>query len=248
MLAGSPYYFRDPKWLQGLVSTAGSNEFSSHIPFQKPQLVVPPLESLVGKYTWLETDSYELVGPELNRSLILELKDPYASASLNNTGGRIGGFSSGGTLVAAKRMKDENDVEYWELEVTGEKAKDSSRDYEPGGRFWRLYVSVHDAESGYPFVEIQEVNGTQYAYGKRKRNDYDPYGLTDAEQERLNFLPVSRASLGRREYQEIKREAFVQDEDIEAGHDDPKQHGAPWYTQDDGDDDDECQGFVSFFF
>jgi hypothetical protein len=174
---------------------------------------------LLGKYAWADHGSdEEAAGPLLKKGLTLELRVPEYQPTLSNVTGQLDGLeNSGDDLTMLKEMKDDGGVVCWSFELRAESVPTS----------WRLYVSEYKDDNGFPFIEVRNSNSSQYAYGKRQVNFHKPVGFTQAEKERIHFLPVSDASMSERRYQYEKRTATK--EEVDRGDLDESEFGAPHY-------------------
>jgi hypothetical protein len=194
---------------------------------------------LLGKYAWAEHGSDEPNGPLLKKGLTLELRDSEHKATLSNVTGQLDGLDNGGNdLAIVKEMNDDDGVACWLFEVCTE-PKTAGEGQQPIPTSWRLYVSEYKDDNGFPFIEVRDSNSLQYGYGKRQVNSHKPTGFTQAEKERIHFLPVGYASMSEGRYQFEKRMATKEEVDHEPL--DENEVGAPYYLYEGG----WAQGFVS---
>jgi hypothetical protein len=182
---------------------------------------------LLGKYAWAEHGSDEANGPLLKKGLTLELRDSEHKATLSNVTGQLEGLDNAGDdLTIVKEMIDDGGVACWLFEVRTE-PKTAGEGLQPISTSWRLYGSEYRDDNGFPFIEVRDSNSMQYAYGKREVNLHKPTGFTQAEKERIHFLPVSYASMSEGRYQFEKRMATKDEIDHEPLNE--NEVGTPYY-------------------
>jgi hypothetical protein len=133
----------------------------------------------------------------LKGGITLKVTNPSSEAVGNNVGGYLGQLWYGGPILGAKREKDRNGIEYWDIEVTGE-VNNEDYDYssdDEHGMGWHMYVSKEVDDNGFPFVELNTLDdytsrGLQgpYGYGRRQLDGQQRVGFTKAEKKRINFM------------------------------------------------------------
>jgi hypothetical protein len=190
---GNPQFIRNGEIIYGLVrliirELQGSYFFFfQHVDTKQ----LPSLNSLLGRYAWIETGIESPCGPQLNEGMTLKLqKDPTGQL----VQGELTLLGQTGMITAVRSSdfkggEDEDDAPCWEFDLTWENQHPSFPDKAS------VYVGTVLDDNNAPFLEVvfrdKKDYRSPYGYAKRQADEGDAVGLSDAEKERLNFLMVA---------------------------------------------------------
>jgi hypothetical protein len=198
---GNPQFIRNGEIIYGLVREPRSENckaltfffflFSFFQNVDTKQL--PPLNSLLGKYAWVETGIESPCGPQLNEGMTLKLKDTTGQQLVQGEFTLLGRTG----MITAVRSSDkggEDDAPCWEFDLTWNVSDKNQHPSFPTKV--SVYVGTVLDDNDAPFLEVVLRNKkadyrSPYGYAKRQADEGDAVGLSDAEKERLNFLTIA---------------------------------------------------------